>query len=45
MNTGSAILSEGCIKELYTLNRCDVKQPVLQMIDFEESELNDKEIT
>jgi hypothetical protein len=34
MNTGSAILSEGCIKELYTLNRCEAKQPILQMIDF-----------
>ncbi len=41
MNTGgSAVLSEGCIKELYTLNRCEIKQPQLQMIDFEESEAN-----
>jgi|JI6StandDraft_1071083.scaffolds.fasta_scaffold925056_1 hypothetical protein len=45
MNTGGAFLSEGCIRELYTLNHCEIKQPIVQLIDFEESETNDKEIT
>ena len=46
MNTfGPALLSEGCISELYNSNRCEVRQPIVQLIDFEESEVNDKEIT
>lgn len=38
MNTASpALLSEGCIRELYTLNRCEARQPIVQLLDFEES--------
>jgi hypothetical protein len=34
MNNMSATLSEGCIRELYSQNRCEAKQPWVQLLDF-----------
>jgi len=44
MNANTSSLSEGCIRELFTRNRTKTKQPTLQIIGFEESEANEKEI-
>ena len=40
MNLSTSALSEGCLKELFAWNRTDTKQPTLQILGFEESEVN-----
>jgi len=37
MNSAGALLTEDCIRELYTTNRCETQHPVVQLLDFEES--------
>jgi hypothetical protein len=44
MNTSPAIIADGFIRDLYLANNREVKEPVLQILDFEESEIDSKEI-
>jgi hypothetical protein len=44
MNTSTAIIADGFIRDLYLANNREVKEPILQILDFEESEIDSKEI-